>query len=629
MKKLLFLLLLAPFSTSVFAQSQGISYQAFIASANELEIPGIDIDGPAVQNAPISLRFTIISETGTIEYQEIQNTSTDEYGMINVIIAEGEITAESPGNFTNIDWNGLPKNLKVEISLEENGNIFEQFSEQALYFVPYAFHRNITATGTLIVDGASTLNSSLNVKGATTLNNTLNVTNESTSNLSGILNVDGASNLNELNVSKETNLNGQVTISTSLTGGETSYGAYPLRVEGSNQGVAIKVNGTRNSGKNFLTFMDAAGVQGRIEGQTLSELHNSFRYIWDITLQGIDVAAAVAEAAAAAAQFPSGPAEAAAVSAYAGLQTAHYTEWIIDQETSIGIAFESGGADYAEFLEKNDPSETFLPGEVVGVIGGKISKNTADADHLMVISTNPIVVGNLPKQKEETKYEKVAFIGQVPVRVAGKVAVGDYILPSQNNDGIGVAVSPSEMTVEDYNKIIGIAWSESQNAFTSLVNVAVGINTNDLAAVVAKQEKQLQAMQQQIDQIMAMLAGDTLETPQVISKTTTQSISTTDTSSTLSISKQLAESHANGKTFSAISDQEFEKWLTDYGYIFEETMADLNSFFASKNVDVSNYPEVKSIIENPTEALRNMRSGKYMPTLWQSLEKRHLQHLRD
>ncbi|MBK7086706.1 MAG: hypothetical protein IPH53_19470 [Flavobacteriales bacterium] len=38
---------------------------------------------------------------------------------------------------------------------------YMEFSLQKLVFAPYAFHRNITATGTMIIDGATTLNSSL------------------------------------------------------------------------------------------------------------------------------------------------------------------------------------------------------------------------------------------------------------------------------------------------------------------------------------------------------------------------------------------------------------------------------------------------------------------------------------
>jgi len=118
----------------------------------------------------------------------------------------------------------------------------------------------------------------------------------------------------------------------------------------------------------------------------------------------------------------------------------------------------------------------------------------------MVISTKPIVLGNMPAAGENKKdYEKVAFMGQVPVRVLGKVQKGDYILPSGGNNGFGIAVSPNNMKTEDFKKIVGVAWSESkENQNVNLINVAVGLNTNSLATVIEKQAKQILELQQAV-----------------------------------------------------------------------------------------------------------------------------------
>ena len=131
----------------------------------------------------------------------------------------------------------------------------------------------------------------------------------------------------------------------------------------------------------------------------------------------------------------------------------------------IGVAYKSGSADYAEWIEKANTKVQYAPGEIVGVKDGKISYTTSDADHLLVISTNPIVLGNQPEEHLEYRYEKVAFMGQVPVRIRGEVSKGDYILPFGEHDGTGVAVSPEDILLEQIPQIIGVAWEDGNNDY--------------------------------------------------------------------------------------------------------------------------------------------------------------------
>ena len=150
---------------------------------------------------------------------------------------------------------------------------------------------------------------------------------------------------------------------------------------------------------------------------------------------------------------------------------------------AIGVAFESGGADYAEWLEKAYITEGLVFGDVVGVKGGKISKSFVDADHYMVISSQPIIIGNMPKEEGAKNFEKVAFLGQAPVKVRGKVLAGDYVVASGYGDGIAIAISPEEMKPLDYKRIIGVAWEDalsSKDFGYSLINTAVGLNSNDV-----------------------------------------------------------------------------------------------------------------------------------------------------
>ena len=184
-------------------------------------------------------------------------------------------------------------------------------------------------------------------------------------------------------------------------------------------------------------------------------------------------------------------------------QTVNVGIYIVYAYTGIGVAYESGSGDYAEWLERADHKETLTPGDVVGVRGGKISKEYEVAERFMVISTAPAVLGNMPDNAEmEQVFEKVAFMGQVPVKVIGKVAIGDYILPSGNEDGFAMAVHPDDMQAKDYSRIIGIAWEESdgEKAF-AYINTAVGINSNDTAALLEEMQGLMNEMQLAIQEV--------------------------------------------------------------------------------------------------------------------------------
>lgn len=166
-----------------------------------------------------------------------------------------------------------------------------------------------------------------------------------------------------------------------------------------------------------------------------------------------------------------------------------------------GIVYGSKGADYAEWLEKENPSDTFVYGEVVGVKGGKISKNTVDADQVMSISMNPIVLGNMPSELDSDKYEKVGFLGQVPVLVVGKVDIGDFIVASGNNDGYAVAKSADEITIDDLKNIIGKAWEATRTTGRAMINVSVGLKTNEWIEIFKTQDEKLDNLEYRISKL--------------------------------------------------------------------------------------------------------------------------------
>lgn len=573
MKRFCKVLLFTFFVQVAFSQTDGISYQAIIIDKDAQEIPGRDIEGNYLSEAEVSLQFTIFDELGRIEYQETHLTTTDPFGMINLVIGKGTTSAQSPGLFNQIEWAGKPKELQVDLSYD--GSMFEEFSRQDLLFVPFAYHRNITATGTLMVDKETSLNSSLTVErgsptrltgdltvegnsffqGNTTFN-TIVVENESdlrgdvqiggdalldnsltvegTTHLDSSLTVSGTSTLNNtLEVSGATSIDntldvrgntsiggatqinntldveGQVTIRADLTGGEANYDAYPLRVEGSPQGIAIKLNrATPNFSNNFLSFFDSRnGVRGRIEGQTRADLNSSAEFIFETSILSAEVAAGAVNiglsalpngcAGVGVVACPPEPSVVAIAIAEEILAVANLAAYQVFAASNLGVTYESGSADYAEWLERMDPAEKIVPGDIVGVIGGKVSKNTQHASKYLVTSTNPGVLGNMPAAGQEDLYEKIAFLGQVPVKVRGEVHIGDFILPSGLNDGTGLAISSEKIKAFQYASIVGIAWSVSpQNSRISWINMAIGLNANDLARLVSEQQNRIEKLEE-------------------------------------------------------------------------------------------------------------------------------------
>lgn len=661
MKKILTLIFFTCAMFQAMAQTDGITYQAVIIGPDDLELPGVDSEGNYLPNTTIAIRFTIYDSGNQVEFQEVQITETDDFGRINLLIGEAD-----HDYFKEISWDGTPKDLKVEIDFEAGSN-FEEMSRERLTFLPYAYHRNITATGTLTVDGRTYLNDELQVEGPTNLNSSLDVNNGNATNLTGTLDVDGETNLNnaftvnnaspttltgDLTVNGDTNFDGtldvigvttlndlvvnglasfgdltaeflQVTDSTSLAGGlnitsdsqikitSTLQGSdmdirnYPLLVDGGNQGIAIKVNtvGAQNQ-NNFISFWDntppsttlrepaydgfgltdgiidlfgAIGINvfeipttddtpegnttsyatvaeyagapmmwGRIEGETdASEFGNNADYNMDrmsytydfvdgsldLAWQTIDLIKAGNDVLAAATEVQpcfglggcvAGPAPSNIYASLANLAleilkeiTAIANEAFAVRNLEVfhyhkrrfkGVSYASGAGDYAEYLLRINPEEKMSYGDIVGLYGGKISKNTKGAQRIMVISYKPAVLGALPQPNEEKNYEKVAFMGQVLVKVFGIVNVGDYIVPSGNNDGLGVAISPENLTSEDIKNIVGIAWdsSESQYGF-KLINVAVGINNNDNTVVIERLEKQVSEQAKELNELKMLL----------------------------------------------------------------------------------------------------------------------------
>lgn len=602
MKKILTLAFFACLTSLVFSQTDGISYQAVIISPEELELPGVNSPGNYLPNHTIAIRFTIYDSGNQLEFQEIQTTVTDDFGRINLLIGDG-----NHDYFKEMNWDGTPKDLKVEIDFDAGSN-FTEMSRERLTFLPYAYHRNITATGTLTVDDRSYLNGELQVEGPTNLNSTLNVNNGNATNLSGNLSVDGETILNDafnvnngspshltgdllvngnsaldgtldvigqttlndlqvngeasfgdlsaetLTVDQNTNLFGttiidgqgaQVKITSNLPDAGIEMGNHPLLIDGGKNGLAIKVNGSRAPSNNYISFYDDNQMWGRIEGQRVEDLE--VNYLYDLEKQNRDLTIAravtsttvsVIEAVFSTAEVAGALSSSTACVGIGGCVTLPIPSMIANkgvktvlkvakgvtlglevglainalaqflqvEEDNIGVSYMSGAGDYAEYLSKENNVDDFIPGELVGIKNGLVSKDIWGAEKVMVVSTRPIVLGKMPQPNEEANSVKIAFMGQVPVRVLGKVEPGDYIIPHLMADGLAKAVNPKDMETKDYKRVAGVAWNViGKEAGISKVNVAVGINTNDLSDVVSQQEKELKALKEQAVHLQAQM----------------------------------------------------------------------------------------------------------------------------
>jgi hypothetical protein len=136
-----------------------------------------------------------------------------------------------------------------------------------------------------------------------------------------------------------------------------------------------------------------------------------------------------------------------------------------------GVALNTTGADFAECLPLTG-DEQVAPGDVVAIMDGKLTLDTRDAHQFAAISTRPAVVGNV---SASIRQARVALLGQTPVKVRGRVAVGDLLVCSGKNDGAAIALSPRQAVERHRFDIIGTAWEASNNDSVKPIRTAVGM----------------------------------------------------------------------------------------------------------------------------------------------------------
>tara|TARA_B100000963_G_scaffold311862_1_gene289001 strand:+ start:77 stop:661 length:585 start_codon:yes stop_codon:yes gene_type:complete len=131
MKKFFFLLVLLP--CLIIAQvPQGVGYQGVATDANGIELV----------NQSISIRASVISASpsGTIEWQEIHNTSTDTFGLFNLTIGQGTSTGNGvQTSFADITWGANTHFLKIEMDVN-GGTNYSHMGTNQMMSVPYSLY---------------------------------------------------------------------------------------------------------------------------------------------------------------------------------------------------------------------------------------------------------------------------------------------------------------------------------------------------------------------------------------------------------------------------------------------------------------------------------------------------------
>ena len=138
MKNILYTLLL--FSSLVFSQSSGITYQAVIYNPNGEELPGVDNPYAPLVNQDICLQFGIVDADGNLEYQEQVQVTTDPFGMVNLLIGTNTQTGGYASDFAGVQWTADAKFLVVDLDIKGNCTDFEELSNQPFTYVPFAYY---------------------------------------------------------------------------------------------------------------------------------------------------------------------------------------------------------------------------------------------------------------------------------------------------------------------------------------------------------------------------------------------------------------------------------------------------------------------------------------------------------
>eukprot|EP00033_Pygsuia_biforma_P002006 GCRY01002231.1.p1 GENE.GCRY01002231.1~~GCRY01002231.1.p1 ORF type:complete len:749 (-),score=190.12 GCRY01002231.1:495-2741(-) len=121
-------------------------------------------------------------------------------------------------------------------------------------------------------------------------------------------------------------------------------------------------------------------------------------------------------------------------------------------------------ADFCEYFEKANAEEEFSPGDVVAMTDGKITSPSTESLMFCVVTTNPLVVGNVPTSPEQMdRMVRIALVGQVPVKTLGPARAGQILVASLEEDEAGYAraVGSGELSPGQSRDVVGIVLEDA------------------------------------------------------------------------------------------------------------------------------------------------------------------------
>jgi hypothetical protein len=92
-------------------------------------------------------------------------------------------------------------------------------------------------------------------------------------------------------------------------------------------------------------------------------------------------------------------------------------------------------------------------------------------------------------------------MGQIPVKIMGPVASGDYIIGNSDIAGYGKAVNPKDMRVEDFKLAVGRAWEANETSGPKMVNTVVGVHNGDFINILKRYENKFQESEKRLESI--------------------------------------------------------------------------------------------------------------------------------
>ncbi|MCK4700529.1 MAG: hypothetical protein KAT38_09350, partial [Bacteroidales bacterium] len=141
MKKFLLLFGMVLVVCSIVAQTpQAFNYQAIAR----------DKAGNILSNQQVSIKISILQGdvVGPAVYQETHTSTTNDFGLINLSIGNGNQELEG---FNKIDWSQGPYFIKIEMD-ENGGSNYREMGTAELLSVPYALYAESTGSNTRQAD---------------------------------------------------------------------------------------------------------------------------------------------------------------------------------------------------------------------------------------------------------------------------------------------------------------------------------------------------------------------------------------------------------------------------------------------------------------------------------------------